>query len=158
MKINLLPSAETGNINVAPNLLASTAVEVSKGRFSVVHESVAAVLRAIPAPADVVPMTATEAKTRQVVNEAFIRMVEPLEKQYNDEQFNNLTVDLEREYVNQQFDEIAANMQASVPHVPAPTDHISLTGDEHPNQAAIDEAMLLAMEAYAQDDHQDTEV
>ena len=109
-------------------------------------------------PKDVVALSLTEQSVKPAVDKTFHQMTDNVDKQYVDEQFKQMTGDLEREQVNNAFAEIASNMQARVPHVPAPTDHISLKGDEHPNQAAIDEAMLLAMEAYAQQDHQDTEV
>ena len=51
-----------------------------------------------------------------------------------------------------------AGIQTEEANVPAPTDYISLKGDEHPNQAAIDQAMLLAMEAYENNESQDLRV
>ncbi len=109
-------------------------------------------------PKDVVALSMTEQRVQPAVDKTFRQMTESSDKQYIDEQVKQMAGNLEREQVNNAFAEIASNMQARVPHVPAPTDHISLKSDEHPNQAAIDEAMLLAMEAYAQHDRQDTEV
>ena len=64
----------------------------------------------------------------------------------------------EQPKIDQQFNEIVERIQSEEANVPAPSDYISLKGDEHPNQAAIDEAMLLAMEAYENNESQDLRV
>jgi hypothetical protein len=156
---NLIPSAESGKINVAPN-----ALELSRERFFEVLRGVDAVMQAtkdLPAitpPKDVVALSMAEQRVQPAVDNTFQQMTNNVDKQYVDEQFEQMTAALEREHVNNVFEEIASNTQSSIPYVPAPTDHISLKGDEHPNQAAIDQALLLAMEAHAQQERQDVGV
>lgn len=141
--INNVPSAESGKINVAPNALL-----LSQERYFEVLRAVDAVmvatknLRVASIPKDVIGLSAVEQSKQPSVNT----------------QFEQMTSSLDNQYVDNQFNSIVAEQIKEAPQVTAPTDYISLKGDEHPNQAAIDEAMLRAMEAYDNNDTQDLRV
>lgn len=144
--INQIHPAESGATNIAPNILAAKAVEVSEQRVGILEDAVRAVLSSIPAPSDIVAPSTNERQDRPTVNEQFIQMV----------------AGPERQHVDEQFDQIVAGMQAEVAQtqdvVTDPNAFISLTGDEHPNQLAIDEAMRNAMAAYDDNSVQDVRV
>lgn len=125
---NQIHPAESGKINVAPNVLASKAVEVSQGRVYILHDAVQSVLRAVPAPADTMPLSPKE------------QIVQPI--------------------VNEKFEQMVSAMQIDEPQVPAtdPNTFISLTGNEHPNQEAIDEALRNALAAHDDNSVQDLRV
>lgn len=143
MNDNIHP-AESGKINVAHN-----ALRLSHERLNEVLRGVDGVMKAtrnLPAktpPKDVVALSLAEQGSQPAVNNTYSQM----------------TTGLEQHYYDNQFAEIVDNLQTqAAPQIQAPTEYISLTGDEHPNQAAIDEAMLRAMEAYDNYDSQNMEV
>lgn len=112
--------------------IAPNALFLSKERFNEVLRSVDAVMRA----------------TRNL----------PAKNPPKDIVALSITEQKEQPKIDQQFNEIVERIQTEEANVPAPTDYISLKGDEHPNQAAIDQAMLLAMEAYDNNEPQDLRV
>lgn len=174
--INQIHSAESGKINVAPNVLASKAVEVSEHRVGILEDAVRAVLSSIPAPSGITPLSTKEQKSQPAVNAQFIQMVAGTERQYVAEQYNQITSELtptpgdvipldvnkqaDQAMIDAQFAQLVDVVKADEPHIPVtnPNAFISLSGDEHPNQLAIDEAMRNAMAAYDDSTAQDVRV